>query len=144
MSRIQLALNVDDVEAATSTLNRLKALGVSISVDDFGTGYSSLAYLKRFPIDYVKIDRSFVAGLDEKVDSEIVRSVIRLAAAIGIDVVPEGVESSDQLVRLEVRQRDGSLIEFHFRDWRENRPLDPELFRLAVPPGTAWIDEAGP
>jgi diguanylate cyclase (GGDEF)-like protein len=92
---------VDDVEAATSTLNRLTALGVSISVDDFGTGYSSLAYLKRFPIDYVKIDRSFVAGLDEKVDSEIVRSVIRLAAAIGIDVVAEGVENADQLVRLD-------------------------------------------
>jgi diguanylate cyclase (GGDEF)-like protein len=92
---------VDDVEAATTTLTRLKALGVSISVDDFGTGYSSLAYLKRFPIDYVKIDRSFIAGLDEKVDAEIVRSVIRLAAAIGIDVVAEGVENADQLERLE-------------------------------------------
>jgi diguanylate cyclase (GGDEF)-like protein len=92
---------VEDVEAATSTLNRLKALGVTISVDDFGTGYSSLSYLKRFPIDYVKIDRSFVAGLDEKVDSEIVRSVIRLAAAIGIDVVAEGVENAEQLARLE-------------------------------------------
>ena len=91
---------VDDVEAATSTLSRLKALGVSISVDDFGTGYSSLSYLKRFPIDYVKIDRSFVAGLDEKVDSEIVRSVIRLAAAIGIKVVAEGVENSEQLEQL--------------------------------------------
>jgi diguanylate cyclase (GGDEF)-like protein len=92
---------VEDVETATSTLNRLKALGVAISVDDFGTGYSSLSYLKRFPIDYVKIDRSFVAGLDEKVDSEIVRSVIRLAAAIGIDVVAEGVENSEQLDRLD-------------------------------------------
>jgi diguanylate cyclase (GGDEF)-like protein len=92
---------VEDVEAATSTLNRLKALGVAISVDDFGTGYSSLSYLKRFPIDYVKIDRSFVAGLDEKVDSEIVRSVIRLAAAIGINVVAEGVENAEQLARLE-------------------------------------------
>ena len=92
---------VEDVEAATSTLNGLKALGVSISVDDFGTGYSSLSYLKRFPLDYVKIDRSFVAGLDEKVDSEIVRSVIRLAAAIGISVVAEGVETAEQLDRLE-------------------------------------------
>lgn len=92
---------VEDVEAATSTLNRLKSLGVAISVDDFGTGYSSLSYLKRFPIDYVKIDRSFVAGLDEKVDSEIVRSVIRLAAAIGIDVVAEGVENAEQLAQLE-------------------------------------------
>ena len=48
-----------------------------------------------------------------------------------------------QVLRIEVRQRDGSLMEFHFRDWRENRPLDPDLFRLSVPPGTAWVDEAG-
>ncbi|MGH9813430.1 MAG: LolA family protein [Candidatus Acidiferrales bacterium] len=48
-----------------------------------------------------------------------------------------------QVLRIEVRQRDGSLIEFHFRDWRENRPLDPDLFRLSVPPGTAWVDESG-
>ncbi len=119
---------VDDVEAATSTLNRLKALGVSISVDDFGTGYSSLAYLKRFPIDYVKIDRSFVAGLDEKVDSEIVRSVIRLAAAIGIDVVAEGVETADQLVRLEAL---GCPLVQGYHVARPLPPDDTEAFILA-------------
>ena len=89
---------VDDVEAATETLLRLKALGVRVAIDDFGTGFSSLSYLKRFPIDYVKIDRAFIRGLGEKtVDSEIVRSVIRLAAAIGIQAVAEGVESAEQL-----------------------------------------------
>jgi len=127
---------VDDVEAATSTLNRLTALGVSISVDDFGTGYSSLAYLKRFPIDYVKIDRSFVAGLDEKVDSEIVRSVIRLAAAIGIDVVAEGVETSEQLARLEAL---GCPLVQGYHVARPLPPDDTEQFILASPrpPGPA-------
>jgi diguanylate cyclase (GGDEF)-like protein/PAS domain S-box-containing protein len=92
---------VDDVELATHTLQKLADLGVTVSVDDFGTGYSSLSYLKRFPIDYVKIDRSFIRGLGrEKVDSEIVRSVIRLAAAIGIRAVAEGVETEDQLSQL--------------------------------------------
>jgi diguanylate cyclase (GGDEF)-like protein len=119
---------VDDVEAATSTLNRLKALGVSISVDDFGTGYSSLSYLKRFPIDYVKIDRSFVAGLDEKVDSEIVRSVIRLAAAIGIVVIAEGVENSEQLERLEAL---GCPLVQGYHIARPAPPGDTEAFIVA-------------
>jgi diguanylate cyclase (GGDEF)-like protein/PAS domain S-box-containing protein len=93
---------VDDVESATLTLRKLKALGISVSIDDFGTGYSSLSYLQRFPIDYVKIDRSFIRGLGrETVDSEIVRSVIRLAAAIGIQSVAEGVENEEQLRQLE-------------------------------------------
>ena len=93
---------VDDVESAILTLHRLRKLGVAVSIDDFGTGYSSLSYLKRFPIDYVKIDRSFIRGLgEETVDSEIVRSVIRLAAAIGIRAVAEGVETEEQFRYLE-------------------------------------------
>jgi len=120
---------VEDVEAATSTLNRLKALGVRVSVDDFGTGYSSLSYLKRFPIDYVKIDRSFVAGLDERVDSEIVRSVIRLAAAIGIDVVAEGVENADQMSRLEAL---GCPLVQGFYIARPQPAADTEAFMAAA------------
>jgi diguanylate cyclase (GGDEF)-like protein len=119
---------VEDVESATSTLNRLTALGVAISVDDFGTGYSSLSYLKRFPIDYVKIDRSFIAGLDEKVDSEIVRSVIRLGAAIGIDVVAEGVENAEQLARLEVL---GCPLVQGYHIARPQPPADTEAFIVA-------------
>jgi diguanylate cyclase (GGDEF)-like protein len=133
---------VDDVEAATSTLNRLTALGVAISVDDFGTGYSSLAYLKRFPIDYVKIDRSFVAGLDEKVDSEIVRSVIRLAAAIGIDVVAEGVETSEQLARLDAL---GCPLVQGYHLARPQPALDTEAFIMASlrPPAATVQSEVG-
>ncbi|HEX2039617.1 MAG TPA: EAL domain-containing protein [Acidimicrobiales bacterium] len=92
---------MDDVDAATLMLKRLKDLGSCVAIDDFGTGYSSLSYLKRFPVDFVKIDKSFVADLGEgAVDSEIVRAVIRLAAAIGIRTVAEGVETEEQLRRL--------------------------------------------
>jgi len=87
-----------DTAATAVMLNRLKSLGARLSIDDFGTGYSSLSYLKRFPVDYVKIDRAFVADLaSDLVDSEIVRAVVRLANAIGIKSVAEGVEDANQL-----------------------------------------------
>ncbi|MBW3668241.1 MAG: EAL domain-containing protein [Actinobacteria bacterium] len=92
---------MDDVESATIMLRRLKELGLCLAIDDFGTGYSSLSYLKRFPVDFVKIDKSFIADLGEgAVDSEIVRAVIRLAAAVGMRTVAEGVETEEQLRRL--------------------------------------------
>jgi diguanylate cyclase (GGDEF)-like protein/PAS domain S-box-containing protein len=127
---------VDDVEAAISTLVRLKALGVKVAIDDFGTGYSSLSYLKRFPIDYVKIDRAFIRGLgEETVDSEIVRSVIRLAAAIGIGAVAEGVETEDQLQRL--RELECPLVQ-GFLLARPQPPAEVELLLdLQMPRRTA-------
>lgn len=88
---------MEDTEATLATLNALKQLRVRLSIDDFGTGYSSLKYLKRFPVDTVKIDRCFVAGIDTNpVDREIVRAVIRLAAAVGMDTVAEGIETIEQ------------------------------------------------
>ena len=87
-----------DATATTLALSGLKQLGTSVSIDDFGTGYSSLSYLKRFPVDFVKIDRSFISDLAEgEVDTEIVRAVIRLSAAIGMRAVAEGVENETQL-----------------------------------------------
>jgi diguanylate cyclase (GGDEF)-like protein/PAS domain S-box-containing protein len=89
---------MDDAEAALRVVNDLKSLGVRIAIDDFGTGYSSLLYLKRFPVDLLKIDRSFVAGLGaSREDTAIVRSVIDLAAAFGISSVAEGIETDEQL-----------------------------------------------
>ncbi len=90
-----------DTSAALATLHALKALGVGLAVDDFGTGYSSLTYLKQFPIDELKIDRSFVAGLGaDHGDSAIVASCVQLAHAIGIRAVAEGVETETQRLAL--------------------------------------------
>jgi EAL domain-containing protein (putative c-di-GMP-specific phosphodiesterase class I) len=84
----------DDIERALESLRILSGLGFKIAIDDFGTGFSSLAQLKRFPIDVLKIDRSFVADLDRSADDAlIVRSTIDLAHGMGMSVVVEGVET---------------------------------------------------
>ncbi|MEQ1874309.1 MAG: EAL domain-containing protein [Ilumatobacteraceae bacterium] len=90
-----------DIESTVATLNELKGLGIRIVLDDFGTGYSSLEYLHRMPIDQVKIDRSFVAGLGvNTVTSAIVSAIVRLAQTTSLETVAEGVETREQLERL--------------------------------------------
>jgi diguanylate cyclase (GGDEF)-like protein/PAS domain S-box-containing protein len=90
-----------DAEAAVTTLRALRALGVHLAVDDFGTGYSSMTYLKRFPVEALKVDRSFVDGLGrEPEDTAICTAVVSLAHALGLRAVAEGVETPDQLAEL--------------------------------------------
>jgi diguanylate cyclase (GGDEF)-like protein/PAS domain S-box-containing protein len=90
-----------DADATVKTLEHLKAIGIRLAIDDFGTGYSSLGYLKRFPIDVLKVDRSFVAGLPQnRGDAAIVRAVVGLSRALGLKAVAEGVETPEQLHEL--------------------------------------------
>ena len=92
---------MEDAEAASAHLRALRNLGVGLAIDDFGTGYSSLAYLKRFPVDLLKVDRSFVNGIvADADDASIVAAVIGLARVLGKDVVAEGVEEAEQIEAL--------------------------------------------
>jgi diguanylate cyclase (GGDEF)-like protein/PAS domain S-box-containing protein len=108
------SLLMADPDAAAATLHELKAIGVSLAIDDFGTGYSSLAYLKWFPVDTVKLDRSFVRGVaTEQADRAIVSAVVEMAHALGILVVAEGVEETSQyeaLMRVGCDRAQGFLM----------------------------------
>ena len=123
---------VTESEATAQTLIDLKALGLRLVLDDFGTGYSSLAYLRRFPIDGLKIDRRFIAAMDTSTeDRTIVEAIVKMAAGLQIDVVAEGVETieqADSLVRLGCRHAQG----FYF-----GRPMPPadlaDLFDSRLP-----------
>jgi diguanylate cyclase len=121
-----------DPEMSLAVLTQLRDLGVTLAVDDFGTGYSSLSNLRRFPVAKVKIDRSFVAGVAEDPDDEeIVRAVVAMSLAMGLEVVAEGIETEDQhllLQRLGVQLGQG---------WLFGRPV-PE-HECHVRPGVSLI-----
>jgi EAL domain-containing protein (putative c-di-GMP-specific phosphodiesterase class I) len=105
---------MQDVDRAVRTLHQLKTLGLSLAIDDFGTGYSSMAQLKRLPVDVLKIDQTFVAGLGEDGgDRAIVDATVRLARSFGLEVVAEGIETHDlveQLLILGCHRAQGYLL----------------------------------
>lgn len=87
---------IEDFESAIATMNKLRAAGIRIALDDFGTGYSSLAYLQRLPIDKLKIDKSLIDGVPDLRSAAIVQAITALSRALGIKVVAEGVETTQQ------------------------------------------------
>jgi len=114
---------MDSVEANLAQLHAIKALGVTLAVDDFGTGYSSLTYLNRFPIDRLKVDRSFVRNmLEDPTSHAIVRAIIGLGHTLGMRVVAEGVETEPVAQVLQACQCD------EFQGYLFGRPMAPEAF----------------
>ncbi|HET6789604.1 MAG TPA: EAL domain-containing protein, partial [Aquabacterium sp.] len=131
---------MDDPQRALQTLERLHEMGLKLSIDDFGTGYSSLAYLKRLPVDELKIDKSFVMNMESDLqDAKIVRSTVDLAHNLGLNVVAEGVENAKSwklLAGLNCDEVQGYLIA---------RPMPaaqfPQWARTWTPPDTSeeWL-----
>jgi EAL domain-containing protein (putative c-di-GMP-specific phosphodiesterase class I) len=110
---------IENTQTASAVLTRLRDRGIRLSIDDFGTGYSSLSYLHRFPFDTLKIDRSFIQRLGSSNDSlEVVRAVVTLAHNLGMKVVAEGHETSQQLDRL--KELDCEYVQGYFF----SKPLD--------------------
>jgi Amt family ammonium transporter len=121
-----------DLDRMVMELNRLRALGVRIAIDDFGTGYSSLAYLRRMPIDHLKIDRSFISGFAGTGENDqIVRSIITLARSLGLTVIAEGVENREQLERLRTLNCDQA------QGFMFSRPVDERRAREQILRGAA-------
>ncbi len=118
---------MSDIEAAVNLLKTVRAMGVRLSVDDFGTGYSSLAYLRRLPLDELKIDRSFVMGLPAEKDSlAIVRAVIAMAHALNLKVIAEGVELDSQLEVLRAAKCD------EYQGYLCSKPVPAEDFAVLL------------
>jgi EAL domain-containing protein (putative c-di-GMP-specific phosphodiesterase class I) len=94
-----------DADSTAQQLRKLKALGVRIAIDDFGTGYSSLAYLSQFPVDVLKIDRTFITGLSDSADSRaLAHTLIQLGKTLGLEALAEGIEEQAQLEILKHEQ----------------------------------------
>ncbi|MBD1898407.1 EAL domain-containing protein [Trichocoleus sp. DQ-A3] len=123
---------MENAAAATASLEQLSNSGIQLSIDDFGTGYSSLSYLHRFPLNTLKIDRSFVSRMDAGENSEIVKTIVTLAHHLGLDVIAEGVETAAQMEQLRsLRCEAGQGFFF-------SKPLDSESARALIAAMPQW------
>jgi EAL domain-containing protein (putative c-di-GMP-specific phosphodiesterase class I) len=128
-------------DCTVAVLGELKSIGVQIAIDDFGTGYSSLAYLKRFPIDTLKVDRSFIRDIPaDSGDMKITRAIIAMAHSLKLKVVAEGVETADQLKFLRTQRCDAVQGYFLYRPLPQDEVAHALRFnrrdcatRLAIP-----------
>jgi diguanylate cyclase (GGDEF)-like protein/PAS domain S-box-containing protein len=124
---------MEKAESVTGMLHELRQLGVRLSIDDFGTGYSSLAYLQRFPIDSLKIDRSFVSPMGVHGErSEIARTIVTIGHNLGMSVIAEGVETPEQLAQLRSLACEGAQGYFF------SKPLDGETTGALIAAGRIW------
>jgi EAL domain-containing protein (putative c-di-GMP-specific phosphodiesterase class I) len=116
-----------DADATAGRLHALKGLGVRIAIDDFGTGYSSLAYLQKFPVDCLKIDRAFTVAIDRSSESRaLFHTLVQVGQALGLTTLAEGVETPDQAEYL--HQENCDLVQgFHFA-----RPLDAHTLETTL------------
>lgn len=117
---------IEDVNVVADRLNRLKDAGLTISIDDFGTGYSSLAYIRRLPIDKLKIDRAFVKGIPDIDDGTIASTIILLAKSLGLEVLAEGIETESQREYFQSNNCD------QFQGYLASRPISAEMLQELV------------
>ena len=118
---------LENIEETIATMHALKNIGIRLSLDDFGTGYSSLQYLKRLPLDQLKIDQSFVRDLaHDSNDGAIVRTIIAMAQSLNLNVIAEGVETEEQ------RQLLLSKGCIHYQGYLFGKPMPIEQFETLV------------
>ncbi|MNG99851.1 Phytochrome-like protein cph2 [compost metagenome] len=112
-----------NVDATVVTLQAIKQLGVRLAIDDFGTGYSSLSYLQKFPVDVLKIDKSFVREMgSDNNDARLVSSIISLGKSLNLNIIAEGVETAEQLSFLKAQDCEQG------QGYYFSKPLDPAAF----------------
>lgn len=127
---------MENMESTVAMLLELQALGIQLSMDDFGTGYSSLSYLNRFPINTLKIDRSFISSVDTDAEKlEIIRTVVLLAWNLGMDVVAEGVETAEQFAQLKTLKCESGQGYFF------SKPVDSTTAQNLIATGIAGVIE---
>lgn len=128
---------MDDAEGTIATLQQLKALGVNLSIDDFGTGYSSLYYLKRFPLDTLKIARSFLQDVTTDPNAAaITTAIIAMAHSLGLTIIAEGMETWEQFAFLSAQQCDA------LQGYLFSHPVSAETLTTLLEQGHSFVTEA--